>query len=188
MKWFKTLLATLFASTALFAANYQVDMGHSYVGFKIKHLMISNVKGNFNKFSGELKLDDKTNKLTYLKGVIDANSIDTGIEKRDNHLRDPDFFDVKKYPNITFESTRVVGDSVYGNLTMHGVTKEIELEYEYNGQIKDPWGNMKAGLTLEGKINRKDFNLTYNKVLEAGGVAVGDKVKLILEIEAKLIK
>jgi polyisoprenoid-binding protein YceI len=188
MKWFKMLIATVMASGFLCAGQYQVDMAHSYVGFKIKHLMVSNVKGNFDKFSGNLELDENAGKLKYIKGIIKVDSIDTGIAKRDAHLKDPDFFNAKKYPKIIFESTSVDGDTVYGNLTMHGVTKPIELEYEYNGVIKDPRGNMKAGLSLEGKVKRKDFGLTYNKILEAGGVAIGDKVKLEIEIEAKLIK
>lgn len=186
MKIKRLLLGSLFASTLLFAGEYQVDNSHSYVGFKIKHLMVSNVKGNFEKFTGTYNYDEKTNTLKDIVGNISVDSINTAIEKRDEHLKSEDFFNVKRYPSIAFKATKIAGNKVYGNLTMHGVTKEIGLNYEFNGTVKDPQGKTKSGLTLYGTINRKDFNLTYNKILEAGGLSIGEEVKLEIELEGLL--
>lgn len=188
MKMIRIGLASLIASVALFAGNYNVDVEHTSVGFKVKHLMISNVKGTFDAFSGSFVYDEKTKELKSLNGIIDAASINTAIEKRDAHLKSKDFFDVGRYPNITFVLTKVKGEDAYGKLTMHGITREIKLELENNGMIKDPWGNMRVGLALSGKISRKDFGLTYNSILEAGGVAIGDEVKLDISIEGVLQK
>jgi polyisoprenoid-binding protein YceI len=181
-------LGAVATAGALYAGTFNLDKDHSSVGFKVKHMMISNVKGKFNKFDGSFNYDEKSKKLLSLHGVIDANSISTENEKRDNHLRSADFFDVSKYPDITFDLTKVQGESAYGNLTMHGITKEIKLDYEDNGVIKDPWGNTRVGLALSGKINRKDFGLVYNTALEAGGVLIGDEVKLDVELEGILAK
>lgn len=188
MNFFRLTILSIVSIVTLYAGEYKVDLSHSYVGFKIKHLMISNVKGNFENFSGKFTYDDENKKLLALTGKIDVNSINTSIDKRDNHLRSKDFFDVDKYPNITFVSSKVKNDSVYGKLTMHGITKEVKLNYEFNGIIKGPRGKTKAGLSLSGKLNRKDFGLQYNRLLEAGGVAIGDRVKLDLEFEAVLLK
>jgi polyisoprenoid-binding protein YceI len=188
MKTLKLGLISLLASVTLFAGNYTLDVEHTSVAFKVKHLMISNVKGSFGKFSGNFEYDEKTNQFKALTGKIDVSSITTANEKRDKHLKSKDFFDVAKYPNMTFVLTKVDGDYAYGDLTMHGVTKNIKLELENNGMIKDPWGNTRVGLALSGKINRKDFGLTYNSILEAGGVAIGDTVKLEVEIEGILQK
>lgn len=181
-------LMVLALSSSLFAGSYSVDVAHSSVGFKVKHLMISNVKGNFKDFSGEFEYDEKSGKLVSLKGIVKAASIDTDIQKRDDHLRSADFFDVVKYPEIKFVLTRVSGEKAYGELSIHGVTKNIILEVEMGGSIQDPWGNTRVGLELEGKINREDYGLTWNKVLESGGVVVGKKVKLYIEIEGILQK
>ena len=177
----KSAAVLLLLSTALLGAPYQVDASHSDVSFKIRHLMISNVKGNFNEFSGTFDLEK--GQLSSLNGTIKTASIDTGNAKRDDHLRNADFFDAKKYPSITFKLLEHKGDIVIGELTIKGVTKKVELEIEMGGEVDDPWGKHRAGFSLSGKINRKDFGLTWNKVLEAGGVAVGDKVKLSLELE-----
>ena len=180
----KKLILMLFLATLLIAGKYNVDMAHSNVGFKVKHMMISSVNGSFKEYSGEIEYDEKNKIIKSLSGTIKASSINTENAKRDNHLRSADFFDVKKYPEIKFEMIRQKGDKVYGKLTMRGVTKDIKLDLEMGGTVKDPWGNMRLGFTLEGKINREDFGLTYNTILEAGGIAIGKEVKLIIEIEA----
>ena len=178
--------ASIFAVSSLVAADFTVDKSHSSVGFEIKHMMISTVDGSFNEFNGEVAFDPKTNKIEALKGTVEAKSIDTGIEKRDNHLRSADFFEVQTYPQITFEMTSFEQDGdegiVRGNLTMKGVTKPVELESEITGVIVDN-GTTKVGLELEGEINRKDFGLNWNKVIEAGGIAVGEEVKLELKLQ-----
>eukprot|EP01156_Anaeramoeba_ignava_P013886 Anaeramoba_ignava/a607714_32.p2 GENE.a607714_32~~a607714_32.p2 ORF type:complete len:189 (+),score=-2.07 a607714_32:571-1137(+) len=188
MRLVKLGLISILASGALFAGTYNVDKSHSSVGFKVKHMMISNVKGSFDEFKGSFVYDEETKKLTALTGTIDAASINTANKKRDDHLKSEDFFDTAKYPELTFVLKKVDGDNVYGDLTMHGVTKEVKLELEDNGTVKDPWGNTRVGLTLEGKIDRKEFGLVYNSILEAGGVAIGDKVKLEIELEGILKK
>jgi polyisoprenoid-binding protein YceI len=176
------ITSTLLAST-LFAGNYNVDVSHSSVGFKIKHLMISNVKGTFDEFKGTFSYDEKLNTLTSLAGEVMVPSINTANAKRDGHLKSADLFDVSKFPTMTFEITKIDGDVAYGDFTLRGITKNIKLELENGGSIKDPWGNNRAAVTLTGKIKRADFGLTYNKVLEAGGVVIGEDVKLNIELE-----
>lgn len=181
-------LISIISAAALYAGTYNVDKSHSNVGFKVKHLMISNVTGKFDNFSGTFEYDEKTNSLKSLVGNVDANSINTGNEKRDKHLRSADFFDANNHPTLTFKLNKVSGDTAYGVITIRGVSKSIELELENNGSIIDPWGNRRVGLELNGKINRKDFGLNWNKALEAGGVVVGDKVKIQVELEGILAK
>lgn len=188
MKLIRLTIASMITASTLFAGTYNLDISHSSVGFKVKHMMISNVKGTFDKFKGSFEYDEKTKTLKSLIGIIETSSINTANEKRDKHLKSAEFFDVKKYPNIKFILDRVDGDDAYGKLIMHGVTKDIKLELENNGMVKDPWGNTRVGLALSGKIVRKDFGLTYNSVLEAGGVLIGDTVKLEIEIEGILKK
>ncbi|MDD2699357.1 MAG: YceI family protein [Arcobacteraceae bacterium] len=188
MRLAKIGLVSLVTASWLFAGTYNVDIAHSNVGFKVKHMMISNVVGSFDKFSGTFEYDEKTKTIKSLVGDIDASSINTSITKRDEHLKSPDFFDVAKYPSIKFNLTKIKGDVAYGKLTMHGITKDVKLQLENNGMIKDPSGNTRVGITLNGTIERKDFGLTYNSVLEAGGIAIGDKVKLEVEIEGILQK
>lgn len=184
MKILKLGLASLLAVGALYAGTYNVDKSHSNVGFKVKHLMISNVTGKFDDFRGSFEYDEKTNTLKSLKGTVEVNSINTANEKRDKHLKASDFFAADKFPQITFNVNKVKGDKAYGKLTMRGVTKDVQLEVETSGgTIKDPWGNTRTGLMLTGKINRYDYGIKYNSVLEAGGVAVGEEVKLIVELE-----
>ena len=173
--------ALLLASGTLFAVPFDVDPAHSSVEFKVRHLMISNVKGEFDAFSGTYDLEKGT--LKSLSGKIDAASVDTGIDKRDAHLKSPDFFDVAKYPAITFVMTKFDGKSVTGDLTIHGVTRSVTLDAEVSGTVKDPWGGTRSSVSLSGSIKRSDFGLKYNQVLEAGGVAVGDEVKLSVELE-----
>jgi len=188
MKFTKLTLTSLLTASALFAGTYNVDASHSNIGFKVKHLMISNVSGKFDKFNGTFDYDEKTKTLTSLTGNIEAASINTENEKRDAHLKSADFFEVKKYPNLTFKLDKISGDSAFGKLTIHGITKDVKLDFENNGSIVDPWGNTRVGLALSGKINRKDFGLTWNKALEVGGVVVGDKIKLDIELEGILAK
>lgn len=188
MKLYKIALATVLATGALYAGNYTIDKAHSSVGFKVKHMMISNVKGKFGVFSGNIVYNEKAKNLTKLDGKVDVESIDTDNEKRDAHLKSADFFDVKKYPNITFTLIKVSGDYAYGKLTMHGVTKDVKLDFENNGVIKDPYGNQRLGIALEGKINRADFDLKYNSTLEAGGVLIGEDVEIDIDIEGTLVK
>lgn len=187
MKKFSTLLAlTLLGSASLFAGNYTVDTTHSTVAFKVKHMMISEVSGKFDTFNGTFEYDEKTKTLKSLSGKIDAASINTANEKRDGHLKSPDLFDVQKYPEITFTLDKVKGNTAYGKLTLHGVSKNVKLTLENNGAIKDPWGNTRVGLGLSGEINRKDYGITWNTALEAGGVAVGENVKLDIQLEGIL--
>lgn len=188
MKFLKLGLASVIASSALFAGTYNVDASHSNVGFKVKHMMISNVVGKFDKFDGTFEYDEKTKTLKSLVGSIDVSSINTENEKRDAHLKESDFFLAKEFNNIKFELAKVEGDKAFGKLTIRGVTKDVELDFENNGTIKDPWGNTRVGLALSGKINRMDYGLKYNKVLEAGGVAVDEIVKLEIELEGILAK
>ena len=184
MKLVKLTLATLLASSALFGATFNVDKSHSNVGFKVKHMMISNVSGKFDNFSGSFEYNETKNVLESLKGTIEVSSINTANEKRDNHLKQSDFFKADEFPEITVVITKVQGDKAFGKLTMRGVTKDVELEVETSGTtIKDPWGNTRVGVTLEGKVNRFDYGIKYNSILEAGGVAVGEKVKLTVELE-----
>ncbi len=188
MKLIKLGLASILAAGALCAGTYNVDKSHSNLGFKVKHMMISNVKGQFNDFTGSFEYDEKTKTLKSLTGVVKVNSIDTQNAKRDGHLKSSDFFAMKKYPKITFKLDKIKGDTAYGKLTMRGVTKNIELDFENNGMIKDPWGNTRVGLAFSGKVNRFDYGIKYNSILEAGGVAVGQKVKLDIELEGILAK
>lgn len=187
-KLVKLGLASIISVGALYAGTYKVDKSHSNVGFKVKHMMISNVSGTFNEFDGSFEYDEKANTLKSLNGVVQVKSINTSNEKRDAHLKESDFFAAQKYPEIRFNLNKVEGDKVYGKLTMRGVTKDVVLDLETNGVIKDPWGNTRAGIVLEGKINRFDYGIKYNSILEAGGVAVGEKVKLLIELEGILAK
>lgn len=188
MNFKKLTVASLLFVSSLFAGTFTIDQAHSSVGFKVKHMMISNVKGSFDKFSGSFDFDEKTNTLQALDGTIEVASINTSNEKRDKHLRADDIFDAAKYPKITFKLTKLDGDKAYGSFTMKGVTKNIVLDYEPGGTIKNPWGDTVAGFALYGKLKRSDYGITWNKVLEAGGVAVSDEVKLEIEIEGKLNK
>jgi len=184
------MTAALFLLPAMaFASTWQIDPVHTNIQFTVRHLMISNVKGVFHKFNGTFEIDDKDITKTKASATIDTASIDTGIEKRDEDLRSANFFEVVKYPTMTFESKKFtrVGTNKFqmtGDLTMHGVTREVVLDMEGLGTIvKDPWGGMRRGATLVTRINRKDFGLSYNKVLETGGVMVGDDVAVNIEVE-----
>ncbi len=177
----RSAAALLLTSGALFAAPFTVDPVHSTVGFKVRHMMISNVIGKFDKFSGTYDLED--GKLLSLNGTVETASVDTGVEKRDADLKSANFFNVAKYPEMTFKMTAFDGKSVTGELTMHGVTRPLTLEAEVSGTIKDPWGNTRSSISLSGKLKRSDFGLTYNPLLETGGVIVGDEIKLSIDLE-----
>ena len=183
MKLFKIGIASILAAGTLYAGTYNVDKSHSNVGFKVKHMMITNVTGNFEDFSGSFEYDDKNKKITSLNGVIKVVSINTDNKKRDDHLRNDDFFNVEKYPDITFQTNKIKNGKAYGKFTMRGVTKDVVFDIEETGQITDPWGNKRVGLELSGKINRKDYGVNWNKVIETGGVVVGEEVKLIVELQ-----
>ena len=181
------LVPALWAQAA--AATYKIDEAHSAVTFKVAHLAISKVSGRFDKFSGTIEYTPGETKNWKTEAVIDAASINTGVEARDKHLRTPDFFDVEKFPTITFKTLKVTNyknmkGRLHGELTMHGVTKPVVLEVEGSGPVKDPWGNERMAAVAKTTINRKDFGLGWNQVLEAGGLLVGEKVEITLEIEA----
>lgn len=176
-------LLSIFVASALFAGNYTIDTAHSNAGFTVKHMMVTNVKGSINDIAGTFEYDEKANALVKVEGELKVASIDTKNEKRDAHLREDDIMDATKFPTITFKSTKVEGDKVYGDLTIKGVTKNIALDLENGGAFGE-----KAGFALSGKINRSEYGVTWNKALEAGGVAVSDEVKLEIDIEGNLQK
>jgi polyisoprenoid-binding protein YceI len=178
----------LLTASMVFAGNYEFDAGHSKIGFKVKHLSITNVYGTFDKVNANIVYDEKTKQLTALKSTIAINSVDTKDAKRDAHLKEEDFFDAKKFPNMTFELLEVKDDTLIANLTIKGITKQVEFDYENNGIVKDPWGNTKLGFSLEAKINRVDFGLKTNKILDSGGLLIGEKVKITADIEAQKIQ
>ena len=186
MKILKLSLASIAVSSALFAGTYNVDASHTNAGFTVKHMMITNVTGKFKTYDALIDFDEKNRTFKNMKATIDTSSIYTGIEKRYEHLKAEDMFDVAKFQKITFKSTKIEKDAVYGDFTMKGVTKNIKLDLETSSVIKDPWGKQRTGFSLNGKIKRSDFGLTWNKALETGGVAVSDEVKLAIDIEGVL--
>lgn len=180
-------LATPEVTTA--TSTWKIDPVHTVAEFKVKHLMISNVKGQFTGVSGTLSLDENDLTLSRVEAVIDAASINTREPQRDTHLKSPDFFDVEKFPTLSFHSTHVSRNAdgelqVAGDLNIHGVTRNVTFEVEGpTPPQKDPWGNTRVGLSATTKINRKDFGLNWSPVLETGGLMVGEEVTLTLEVE-----
>lgn len=172
------------------ADTWQIDPAHTNVEFTVRHMMISNVKGQFQKTSGAVTANSSDPATAKIDATIDASSIDTRVERRDADLKGPNFLDVAKYPTITFKSTKIEADGpgkwkVTGDLTLHGVTKPVVLEVESSGPpIQDPMGNTRAGASATANIKRSDFGLSYNKVLESGGVMVGDEVAISIDVEA----
>jgi polyisoprenoid-binding protein YceI len=168
--------------------SYQIDSSHSNVEFSIRHLVIAKVRGRFTQVTGTLELDDTDITRSKVTAEIAAASITTAEEKRDAHLRSADFFDVENYPLITFTSTRIEQDGedlrLTGDVTIHGVTKPITLAVEQLGAAKDPWGNQRLAFAARGSLDRKEFGLGWNQVLEAGGFLVGDKVELSFDVQA----
>lgn len=183
------LFSALSFSGAVAADLYDIDPAHSQIGFTVRYMGLSKVPGSFGKFEGTLTLAKEDPPSSKVEAVIEAASIDTAHEKRDEHLRSADFFDVAKYPKIRFVSTRnsPLKDGKFvmeGKLTMHGVTKPVKLDVTYDGKVKDPWGNERMGFTAVGTLNRKDFKINWNKVLDNGGLLVSDEVNITLEISA----
>jgi len=168
--------------------TWNIDQTHSTIGFSIRHMVFSKVRGRFLKYTGAIQLDDDLAK-SWVEVTIDATTIDTGTPQRDNHLRSPDFFDVEKFPELRFRSTRVedLGAGrlrVIGDLTIRETTREIALDADAAGRGMDPWGNERIGFVAKTSIDRKDFGLQWNQLLEAGGVLVGDRVDLELDVQA----
>ncbi|MFV8258840.1 YceI family protein [Bdellovibrio bacteriovorus] len=168
--------------------KWNIDPMHSSANFTIKHMMIAKVHGGFEKLSGSLSLDSSDITKSSIEAVIDASSINTREAQRDTHLKSADFFDVEKYPTLNFKSTKVEKDGddlkVTGDLTIHGITKEVVLAVEGpTAEMKDPYGNIKIGISATTKIKRKDFGLSWNAALEAGGVLVGDDVSISLDVQ-----
>lgn len=167
---------------------FQIDTSHSHIQFSARHMMISRVRGEFEQFTGTIALNEEQPAASSVEIEIDATSINTRDEQRDAHLKSADFLDVEKYPHIVFKSTRVeVTDDthgkIHGDLTMHGVTKPVTLNVEYNGQSKSPWGTTNYGFSGHTKINRKDWGLHWNVALETGGVLVGEEITIDIELE-----
>jgi polyisoprenoid-binding protein YceI len=169
--------------------SWNLDTVHSGINFSVRHMMVSKVRGRFAKFSGSVTLDEGDLTRSAVEATIDVSSIDTGTAQRDVHLRSADFFDVERFPEIRFRSTgieKLGGDSyrLTGDLTIRDVTRPITLQAEYGGRGKDPWGNERVGFTATGSLDRKDFGIKTNQVLETGGVLVGDRVDIELEVQA----
>lgn len=175
------------AISELTPGAWTVDLSHSSVGFTVRHLVVSKVRGKFAKFDATLEIapDPLQSKV---EATIDLASIDTGDDGRDNHVRSGDFFDIEQFPTMVFRSTgiRPNGSDYYldGDLTIKGITKPVTLDLEFNGVSGDPWGGTRAGFSAEGEVNRADYGITYNAALETGGVLIGEKLKVNIEIEA----
>jgi len=168
--------------------KWVIDPTHSEVGFKIKHLMITNVSGKFEGFEAEVQTEDEDFATARIEAKIKTGSINTNNLQRDEHLRNSDFFEVEKHPEILFTSTRIEKIDkdnfvLHGNITLKGITKPVRLNVEYSGKTKDPWGNQKAGFVITGKINRNEFGLSFNAALETGGLVLGEEVKINSEIQ-----
>ena len=198
MRIAKGMVALLFAVISLALGNvnesraeageYMIDPDHSQVIFKVKHMGISTVTGRFDLIEGSYTFDDKDMSNSSVETTITATSINTNKQKRDDHLKSPEFLNVEKYPTITFKSKEIKkGDGedfiIVGDLTINGVTKQVELDAEYGGKAQDPMGDERTAFTAETKIDRKDFGITWNKTLDSGGLVVGDDVKIELEVE-----
>lgn len=168
--------------------NYTIDASHSAVGFAVRHMVVAKTRGRFTKFSGSFAFDAENPAASHVAVTIDVASIDTHDAQRDGHLRSPDFFDAENHKEITFKSKRVEGKGadlkVIGDLTIRGVTHEVTLDVEYAGGGKDPWGNERAGFAAKTSLNRKDYGLSWNAALETGGVLVGEKVEIEIDVEA----
>jgi polyisoprenoid-binding protein YceI len=169
---------------------YALDQAHTTIEFVVRHLMITKVRGRFTAFDGQIELAPGSDLPVAIAATIQAGSIDTREDQRDAHLRSADFFDIDKYPELKFESTRIDGTpdefTIDGKLTIHGVTRDVSLAGSFEGRVTDPWGGVRVGYTANTTVNRKDFGLTWNAALETGGVVVGDEVRIELNVEAIL--
>lgn len=190
MKLFQSLvLIAMVGLSVLNAANYNVDPSHSDISFKVKHMMISNVKGRFEKFDGSFSIDETTKHFSAINGTVEVASLTTKEAKRDDHLRSEEFFDVVKYPQMHLKLLKQSDDKATFEITIKGVTKVVTLDIEeVSGTVKDPWGNTRLAFELHGKINRKDFNISFNQLLETGGLLVGDTVQFDIVIEGIQVK
>jgi polyisoprenoid-binding protein YceI len=181
-------LIAIIASAGLAADKYTIDKSHSSIQFSVRHMVISKVKGEFVEYAGTIHYDADDITKSSVDVTFQVSSIDTKDEKRDEHLRSPDFFDAPNHPEITFKSKRVEksgdGTVLVGDLTMHGVTKEISMPFEVTGVITDPWGNTRMGASAKLKLNRQDYGVSWSKKLDNGGLVVGDDVEIEIEIEA----
>ncbi len=190
MKTLKIIAATLILTVSLTFAQttWDFDKSHSKIGFSVTHLVITDVEGNFKEFEGSITTSGDDFENAKIEFSANVASINTDNEKRDEHLRSDDFFNAEKFPQLTFKSKSFskVDDKNYklvGDLTIRDVTKEVELNVVYNGTVEDPWGNTKSGFSLEGEINRFDYNLKWNKTIEAGGLVVGEDVTILAKLQ-----
>jgi polyisoprenoid-binding protein YceI len=170
-------------------ASWNIDAAHTAIGFSVRHMVISKVRGRFAKYSGALRIDEDDLTRSVLEVNIDAATLETGVSDRDAHLRSPDFLDAEKFPALHYRSKRIekLSDDRYrvvGELTIRNVTREVPLDVEYGGRVKDPLGNERVGFIAKASFDRKDFGLKWNQVLEAGGALVGDRVDVDIELEA----
>jgi polyisoprenoid-binding protein YceI len=179
-----TLLSTVVQAET---ARWDIDPDHSTIEFRVAHMVVSKTSGRFKDYQGFVEMDANAKTLKSIEATIKAESIDTNHDKRDAHLRNADFLDVERFPTMTYEMKqyRKQGDvyTILGDLTLRGVTKEVTLSGTFNGVTKDPWGNTRAGFSAEGTLNRKDFGLVWDKVLDNGGLVVGNEVHIHLDIE-----
>lgn len=188
MKKLSIVIALFSVALASAQTTWNIDPAHTSIRFAVDHMVISEVEGIFSKYEGSIVASKDDFSDAKINFVVDVNSVNTNNEKRDGHLKSADFFETEKYPKMTFVSTSVekTGTGKYnlkGNLSLHGVTKEITLAMTYGGTTKDPWGNTKAGLKVTGVINRTDFGLKYNSVLEAGSLMIGEEVTITAKVE-----
>ena len=186
------MLAAIFViapASGATAGTWAIDTAHSAAHFSVRHMMVSTVRGSFGKIEGSVELDERDVTQSVIQAAIDAGSIGTGVEARDNHLRSADFFDVAKYPTITFKSKRITKEAdgrlkAVGDLTMHGVSREVTLDVDPLSQaVEDGRGGRRTGTSASTRINRKDFGLTWNRVLETGGLTVGEEVAIIIDVQ-----
>jgi polyisoprenoid-binding protein YceI len=189
--WFLLLLfgVMVWSPLVVYAepARWSLDPEHSTIEFRVAHMVVSKTAGRFTDYTGSIDMDAEAGAVTAVEATIKAGSVNTNHEKRDTHIRNADFLDVEHYPTMTFKmkSYKKTAESfiMVGDFTLRGVTKEVTLAGRYNGATKDPWGNMRAGFSAEGKLNRKDFGMVWNKTLDSGGLVVGDEVLIRLDIE-----
>lgn len=187
------LLTCVFISVvapSVYAEKYELDKAHTNISFTAPHLMVSKVRGEFEQFQGTFEFDEKSQKLDKINVSIKADSVNTHEADRDKHLRSPDFFDVTKFPELKFKSTKIhfensKPDKIEGDLTIRGVTKNVTLDVDYKGAVTDPWGQRVIAFDAETKINRKDYGFIWNKAMDKGGVVVGDEIKISISGEAK---
>jgi polyisoprenoid-binding protein YceI len=185
----RTMTASLETAPAVGTrTQWKLDPSHTIVEFSAKHLMITTVKGRITDIEGSIFTDERNPENSSVEATLNAVSIDTRTEQRDQHLRSADFLDVEKYPEIRFKSKRIEGDrkefKLTGDLTIRDVTREITLDVDFEGQTKDPWGGERVGFSARGKLDRREFGLTWNQLLETGGLAVGNEIKINIEVEA----